>query len=593
MLHRKLEHLDPSSDPLHDFRNFMYVCFTEVFKLGPPDPIQYALAYRMAEGVGEGGPRVTRKQIQALRGCGKSVIVCCFIAWLWYCNPTIRVVVLSSVAKKANELASLVKQILDGMEVLQHLRPDPDADITYRRGKKIKRLKSDKNTEDTFDVRGAGPGKDPSFAAYPVFGGWTGSHPDVIIPDDTEIPENSLTALKRSRLFEKLRECESLIMEGGLILYMGTPQTEESIYIKLKDQGYPIFRFPAQYPDPDSITACENVDSYLLDRLRSGEASAGDPTYPERFPKERLLEKRAMGLAYYNLQYLLDTTLSDIERYPLKLRDLIVFDTPADMAPSNIVWGTANPLNHIDAPGFSGDLLHGPGYVEDRWLPFTNVIMYIDPKGGGADSVGWAVGGFLNGIIYCLDAGGLAPREDGTAEGVLVALAKIADTYGVKQILVESNWGGSTGVSAYAKLLAPHVAKWCGPVEIDTRQVKGQKERRILDTMEPIVHSHRLVLSEKAARCSDLMYQFTHITRDSGSLSHDDELDALHGMINEFVHLINLDPEVREQQRRESDARALAEEWDRETSRHGIPMDVVSAPRQPKTRLTRGRWSRL
>ena len=593
MLHLKLTHLDPAKDPLHDFRNFLYVCFTEVFKLGPPDPIQYALAYRMAEKVGASNTNITRKQIQALRGCGKSVIVCCFIAWLWYCNPTIRVVVLSSVAKKANELAGLVKQILDNLEVLAHLRPDPEAEVTYRRGKKVKRLKSDKNTEDTFDVRGAGPGKDPSFAAYPVFGGWTGSHPDVIIPDDTEIPENSLTALKRSRLFEKLRECESLIMEGGLILYMGTPQTEESIYVKLTDQGYPIFRFPSQYPDPDSALACENVDEYLLSHLRDGTAKGGDPTYPERFPLERLLEKRAMGLAYYNLQYLLDTTLSDIERYPLKLRDLIVFDTPADMAPSNIVWGTANPLNHIDVPGFTGDMLHGPAYVEERWLPFTNVIMYIDPKGGGADSVGWAVGGFLNGIIYCLDAGGEAPKQDGTAETVLITLARIASTYDVKQIFVESNWAGSTGVSAYAKLLAPHVAKWCGPVAIDTRQVKGQKERRILDTMEPIVHSHRLVLSEKAVKCTNLLYQFTHITRDAGALGHDDELDALHGMVNEFVPLINLDPEVREQQRRHADAVLLSQEWDRETIRKGTIPEARPVPMQPKARLTRGRWSRL
>jgi len=594
MLRVKLEHLDPAKDPMHDFRNFLYYHFTEVLGYGEPDPIQYRIADWM-QTLAESNDGITRKQVQAMRGCGKSVVACCFIAWLWYCNPTIRVLVLSSVAKKANELAGLVKQLLDSSPLLQHLRPDPERDVLMYRGRKAPTMKKAKNTEDAFDVRGAGPGKDPSFAAYPVFGGWTGSHPDIIIPDDVEIPENSLTVLKRGRLFGKLRECESLIMEGGYILYMGTPQTEESIYNKLDDAGYRICRWPAELPPPDDEVRCRNVDEWLVRRAR--EEGAGQPSYPERFPMERLLEKKAMGLAYYNLQMLLDTALSDEERYPLKLKNLIVFDTPADMGPSNIVWGTAERITHIEAAGFTGDYLHRPALVEETWLPFQDKLMFIDPSGGGADSVGWCVAAFLNGVIYVLDAGGLAAGSDGTSDAVMAKLAKTAATYDTQRVVVESNYGGGKELSPYAKLLQPHLAKWVGPCEVQPYFVTGRKEPRIIDTLRPIMENHRLVFSERAAKCYELTYQLTHITPEAGALGHDDVIDALHGAVAQFTEHINLDPEVREQQRRHTEAVQQAHEWDQWASRRGFKPAHELTPikevrqRDPNRHTRRvGRW---
>jgi hypothetical protein len=566
MLSEKLAHIDPALDPFHDFRNFLYYCFSdEVLGFGEPDPLQYDIAdWMQSSPPSEDGIR--RSQIQAMRGCGKSVIACVYCAWLWYCNPTIRIVVVSSVAKKANEFAGLVKQILDKAALLEHLRPDPDEGVTMRHGKKIQSLKKQKNAEDCFDIRGCGPGKDPSFSAYPVFGGWTGSHPDVIIPDDVEIPENSLTVLKRERLFEKLRECESLVMEGGQVLYMGTPQTEESIYTKLDNAGYKIRRWPSELPDPEDEVRSHNVSPWLIHRVRQGEA-IGSPSYPERFPLSRLIEKKAQGLAYYNLQFLLDTSLADEERYPLKLRNLIVLDTPIDMAPSNVLWGTAQRITHIDYVSFTGDHLHTPAFVEEAWQPFNAKVMYIDPAGSGADKVGYCVLGFLNGLFYIMDVGGLEGK--GTSDAIMIKLSKIASTYGIQKVIVESNWAGSKDESTYARLLQPHMAKWNGPTQIGTKYVKGQKERRILDCLEPLVNNHRIVISEKAAKCSSFTYQFTHITRDAGSLGHEDELDAVYGAVAEFADLAVLDPEEREKQRKASESRQLAHEWDQHTSKHG------------------------
>lgn len=553
MLDQKLV-LDPENS-FHDFRNFLYYIFTEVLKFGPPHPIQYDIADWMQKcPVSPDGIR--RAQTQAMRGCGKTVIACCFTAWLYYVNPSIRVMTISSTANKAAEFAGLVKQILDSAELLQHLRPNPEAEVTLHHGKRHASLKKSKNTELAFDISGAGPGKDPSFAAYGVFGGYTGSHPDVIIPDDCEIPENSLTVTKRERLFNKLRELESLVMEGGMVFPMGTPQTEESIYGKLDEAGYPVRRWPAELVDPDDVDRAKNVAEICL-------GIAGQPSYPERFPLERLLEKKSKGLAYYNLQMLLDTRLSDDDRYPLKLRNLIVFDTPADLAPAAIGWGTTERLPY-ENPGFEGDNLFGPAFADSPFEPFQSKVMYIDPAGAGSDQVGYAIVGYRDGIIYVLEAGGYDGR--GMSDAVMVKLSKLAQLYEVKRVLCESNWGGSKQESAYAKLLQVHMSKWAG-AGVESVWNTGQKEVRILDTLEPIVANHRLVISHNVAKKTDLLYQFTHLTRDRGALTHDDQIEALYGACAQYTDAVSLDPEKRAADRHVARSVEAAKEFERDWRR--------------------------
>lgn len=560
-----LRNRDPNN-PLHDFRNYLYYTFVHVLKHGEPDPIQYALADRMQNPpVRPDG--IARSQIQALRGFGKSDTAAALVTWLWYLDPTIRVCQILSNATKMEEVSSLVKQIVDTSPLLEHLRPDREQTGGMWHGKRKKNLASMKNTSRSFDIKGRGVGKDPSYAAYPVFGGWTGSHPDVIIADDVEIPENSDTPGKRHKLYNKLKECESLVLPEGYILYLGTPQTLESIYLKLEDAGYDIMRFPAELPDPENELACRNVAPFILNMLEEG-GKPGDPSYPERFPAERLLEKKAMGLAYYHLQMLLDTTLSDAERYPLKLSNLIVFDTPNDMAPANIVWGTQDKMGYIDHGGLSTDYLCGPGWVDPDWQELTGKVMYIDPKGSGADSVGWAIGAGLNGLVYILDAG-VHTGISGLSEASMAKLARTCATYEVRHVVVESNWGGSKEESAYAKLLEPILIQWNGPTKVELSYVKGQKEKRILDCLEPMINAHRIILSGRAARCHELTYQITHITRSPGCLTHDDAIDALYGVVNRFISTAFLDPATRVAEQRVEEAAQIAKHWENWSTRGG------------------------
>ncbi len=590
MLAQKLSHLDPTTDPFHDFRNFAYLIFTEILKFGEPHAIQYDIMDWM-RGLPESQDGIRRGQVQAMRGCGKSVISCIYCCWLWYCNPTIRVCLICSNGVKAEESASLVKQIMDACELLHHLRPDPESDVVLHHGKKVRGLAKEQNKMTRFDVRGAGPGKDPSFACYPLFGGWTGSHPDIIIPDDIEIPENSGTPGKRRKIIKKVQECESLILEGGTIMYMGTPQTEESVYFELDNKGYAIRKWPAELVDPAGEQA-EYVSPMLLQRVHDGE-SPGDPSYPERFPRERLIEKKAKGLAYYALQMLLDPSYSDAARFPLKLRDLIIFDAPSDCAPTNIYYGgILKRIPDLHPWGLGEDYFCGPGHIEPQYEKYTDLLMYIDPAGGGADSIGYCVAGVLNGIIYILDCGGM---RGGNSATLMEKLSRLGFKHGVKKYIVESNWGGSKTESAYAQLLQPILIKWNGQVSVELNYVTGQKETRILDTLEPIVGSHRLVVHSRCVYRKDdddrrnFLYQFTHLNRDRGALGYDDEIDACYGAVTQFVSHVVLDPSKREAERHIAASVATAEQWDKEMAGKGRKSWRKG---RESLRLSKGRWKR-
>jgi hypothetical protein len=65
---------------------------------------------------------------------------------------------------------------------------------------------------------------------------------------------------------------------------------------------------------------------------------------------------------------------------------------------------------------------------------------------------------------------------------------------------------------------------------------------RIIDTLEPVLTQHRLVVNESFLRTGaaeedrdySFLYQLTHITRDRGALTHDDRVDAVAGAVAHF-----------------------------------------------------------
>jgi hypothetical protein len=99
----------------------------------------------------------------------------------------------------------------------------------------------------------------------------------------------------------------------------------------------------------------------------------------------------------------------------------------------------------------------------------------------------------------------------------------------VNYVVIESNFGDGMAT----QLLKPVMAK-IHPCEIEEVRHNTQKEKRIIDTLEPLMNSHRLVIDDllihedfKLEPDHQLFRQMTRITRDKGSLRHDDAIDAL------------------------------------------------------------------
>lgn len=496
--------LTPLQDPIKaDFRNFLYLCWKH---LGLPDPTpeQYDIANYLQH-----GPR--KKMIMAFRGVGKSWIYGAFAAWRLYCNPDWKILCVSASKVAADALAQFVKRLIDEMPLLAHLKARP----------------GQKDSSTIFDVGPARLSKDPSFKSVGITGQITGSRADEIIADDIESLNNSLTQAARDKLLEVIKEFAAVSKpESGYITYLGTPQTEMSIYNSLEERGYEIRVWPARVPS-DTEKYRGRIAPFVLELIENGIA-AGTPVSP-RFNELKLAENLAeYGRAGFALQFMLDTSLSDAERYPLKLADILVMGLDPVVAPSRMMWSNdpRDAIDNLHTVGLPGDRYFRPGWRSDTSAEYTGCVMAIDPSGRGSDETTYAIVKILHGTLFLVASGGFS---DGYGESTLKALAMLAASHKTKKIIVEANFGDGM----FTQLLKPVLGR-VYPCSIEEVKHSAQKERRIADTLEPVLAQHRLVVDRKvieedakAEPIRQLFYQMTRLTRERGCLRKDDRLDVL------------------------------------------------------------------
>jgi hypothetical protein len=166
--------------------------------------------------------------------------------------------------------------------------------------------------------------------------------------------------------------------------------------------------------------------------------------------------------------------------------------------------------------------------------------MSIDPAGRGEDKTAYAVLKMLHGVLYLTDVGAL---EGGYSDSTLEELSSIAKRNKVNYVVIESNFGDGMATA----LLKPVMAK-IHPCEIEEVRHNIQKEKRIIDTLEPIMNGHRLVVDEQLIKDDfklepnhQLFRQLTRITKDRGALRHDDQIDALAIAANYWVERMDRD----------------------------------------------------
>ena len=220
--------------------------------------------------------------------------------------------------------------------------------------------------------------------------------------------------------------------------------------------------------------------------------------------------------------------------------------------------------------------------------------MSIDPSGRGKDETGYAVVKMLNGYQYVRQCSGIA---GGYGEDVLEKLANIAKEEAVNEIIVESNFGDGLFNAVFTPVL--HKIYPCTLSEV--RHSK-QKELRILDTLEPVMNQHRLIVDKKVIKndfesCQhlppeqalryQLFYQLTRLTRDRGALVNDDRLDALSMAVKFWTDAMAQDVENRMAVRRDQ---AMQDELKRMQLQHAAGFAVLTGHNLQDTGSSSYKW---
>ena len=519
---------------LKDFRNFLFICWKHLH-LPDPTPVQYDIAAFLQN-------KPKRGVIEAFRGVGKSYITSAFVCHTLLLDPELKVLVVSASKVRSDDFSTFTQRLINEIPILQHLRS--------REGQRQSKV--------AFDVGPALASHSPSVKSVGITGQLAGSRADLIVADDVEVPNNSMTQAMRDKLSEAVKEFDAILKPEGSIVYLGTPQTEMSLYETLPERGYEVRIWPSRVPTDNQRLRYSNK---LAPFISEKSEPVGTPTDPLRFDDEDLTERElSYGRSGFNLQFQLDTSLSDADRYPLKLSDLIIMSLDGEKAPEKPVWSRdpENKLTDLPNVGLPGDGYYSPQTKLGDWIEYTGSVLSVDPSGRGKDETGYAVVKMLNGILYVTECGGL---QGGYKQDNLESLSVIARRNKVNVVLIESNFGDGM----FMELWKPILSKIYN-VRMEVVRSNIQKEKRIIDTLEPVMNQHRLVIdpqviekdlqtvqnypSESQAKYM-LFHQLTRITKDKGALIHDDRLDALQMAVGYWVEQMATDADKEVKVRKE------------------------------------------
>jgi hypothetical protein len=532
-----------------DFRIFLTAIWTHL-NLPVPTRAQLCIAEYLQH-----GPK--RLQIQAFRGVGKSWITAAFVLWTLFNDPNEKIMVVSASKDRADSFSIFCQRLILEVPWLSHLKPKNDD----QRWSRI-----------SFDVGPAAPHQAPSVKSVGITGQLTGSRADLMVLDDVEVPNNSMTELQREKLLQLVTECESILTpkRQSRIMFLGTPQTTFTVYNKLRERSYRPFVWPARYPRKIAM-----YDGLLAPQLVEDLDKEDDLTWKPtdtRFREEDLLERESsMGRSNFMLQFMLDTSLSDAEKFPLKFADLIVNSVNPTHAPENIIW-CSDPDNIVkDLPcvGLPGDYYYRPMAIQGEWLEYAETICSVDPSGRGADETVATFLSQLNGLIYVHE---MYASKDGYSDKTLLQILRRCRKYDASTLLIESNFGDGI----VSELFRKHCQTTKTNINIEETRANVRKEDRIIDSLEPVFNQHRLVIDPKviewdyASNANEatenrfqymLGYQISRMCREKGAVRHDDRIDSLAQGVKWFTDALAISAQQQIKDRRHEEWIDHLEAW--------------------------------
>jgi hypothetical protein len=531
-----------------DFKLFLQALWNQL-DLPSPTRAQYAIADYLQH-----GPK--RLQIQAFRGVGKSWITGAFVLWTLFNDPERKIMIISASKERADNMSIFLQKLIIETPWLNHLKPEGD-DSRWSRV--------------SFDVK-CSPHQAPSVKSVGITGQLTGSRADLMVLDDIEVPSNSMTELMREKLLQLVTESESILTPktDSRIMFLGTPQTTFTIYRKLAERNYRPFVWTARYPRDKA-----NYEGLLAPQLQEDIDNGAEPwdvTDPDRFDNDDLLEREAaMGRSNFMLQFMLDTSLSDSEKFPLKCSDLVVTSVNPTTAPDAVVWCSdpSNVIKELPTVGLPGDYFYSPMQLQGDWNPYTETICSIDPSGRGTDETAAAFISQRNGFLYLHE---MRAYRDGYSDNTLLDILRGCKKYDVTKLVIETNFGDGI----VSELFRKHLVQTKQNIDIEEVRANVRKEDRIIDSLEPVLNQHRLVVNRSVIEWDFksnpdappeerllymLFYQMSRMCREKGAVKHDDRLDCLAQGVKYFTDSLAISAYEQMKMDRIEDWNDMNEAW--------------------------------
>jgi hypothetical protein len=560
-----------------DFKVFLQALWSQL-DLPQPTRAQYAIADYLQH-----GPK--RLQIQAFRGVGKSWITGAFVLWTLFNDAEKKIMVISASKERADNMSIFLQKLIIETPWLTHLRPKSD-DARWSRI--------------SFDVN-CSPSQAPSVKSVGITGQLTGSRADLMILDDVEVPGNSMTEMMREKLLQLCTEAESILTpkDDSRIIYLGTPQTTFTIYRKLAERNYRPFVWPARVP-----RKLANYEGLIAPQLQADIDNGAEPwsvTDPDRFSNEDLIEREAsMGRSNFMLQFMLDTSLSDAEKFPLKMADLVVTSVNPKSAPDDIIWCSdpRNVIKELPTVGLPGDYFYSPMQLQGEWGPYQETICSVDPSGRGTDETAAAYISQRNGYLYLHE---VRAYRDGYSDNTLLDILKGCKKFNVTKLVVETNFGDGL----VAELFKKHLQQTQQAIDVEEVRANVRKEERIIDALEPILNQHRLVVDRAVidwdynSNKDDapekrllymLFYQMSRMCREKGAVRHDDRLDALAQGVKYFTDAMSISAQEVIKQRKRDDWNDMLEAFidDPQQAVNHLALGMTLEQRRQARGLSRG-----
>ena len=272
-----------------------------------------------------------------------------------------------------------------------------------------------------------------------------------------------------------------------------------------------------------------------------------------------------MGRSNFMLQFMLDTSLSDAEKFPLKMADLVVTSVNPTEAPDNVIW-CSDPRNVIkDLPtvGLPGDYFYSPMQLQGEWTPYQETICSVDPSGRGSDETAAAYISQKNGFLYLHE---MRAYRDGYSDTTLLDILRGCKKYNVSTLVVETNFGDGI----VSELFKKHLQQTKQNIFVDEVRANVRKEDRIIDSLEPVLNQHRLVVNRnvidwdyssnqdsppESRLLYMLFYQMSRMCREKYAVKHDDRLDCLAQGVKYFTDALSISAQEQINLRKR-------EEWD-------------------------------